>query len=54
MNADMEAAQVLGAGKSIMKTHDPDFSNIHVYTAEELLPYFLRLCYTHSKRCVIF
>jgi hypothetical protein len=30
MNADMEAAQVLGAGKSIMKTHDPNFSNIHV------------------------
>jgi hypothetical protein len=51
MNADMEAAQVLGAGKSIMKTHDPYFSNIHVDTAEELLPYFLRLCYTHSKRC---
>ena len=54
MNADMEAAQVLGAGKSIMKTYDPGFSNIHVDTAEELLPYFIRLCYTHSKRCIIF
>ena len=54
MNVDMEAAQVLGAGRSIMKTHDPNFSNIHVYTVEELLPYFLRLCYTHSKRCVFF
>ncbi|KAF8812196.1 hypothetical protein BYT27DRAFT_7221222 [Phlegmacium glaucopus] len=53
MNADMEAAQVLGAGKSIMKTHDPDFSNIRVTTAEELLAFFLRLCFTHSKRAVL-
>ena len=54
MNADMEAAQVLGAGKSILKTYDPNFSNICVDAAEEFLPYFLRLCYTHLKRCIIY
>ena len=49
MNADMEAAQVLGAARSFMKTNNIPYSNIDVTTPEELLPYFVRVCLTHSK-----
>ena len=52
MGADMEAAQVLGAGESILATNDVEYSGIDVTTAEELLPYFVRVCLTHSKRCI--
>jgi hypothetical protein len=54
MGADMEAAQVLGAGESILATNDVEYSGIDATTAEELLPYFVRVCLTHSKRCVYF
>lgn len=50
MNADMEAAQILGAGRSFMKTNDTPYSKIDVRTPEELLPFFVRVCLTHSKR----
>ena len=50
MNADMEAAQILGAGRSFMKTNDTLYSKIDVRTPEELLPFFVRVCLTHSKR----
>jgi hypothetical protein len=52
MNADMEAAQVLGAARSFMKTNDITYSKIDVSSPEELLPYFVRVCLTHSKRYV--
>jgi hypothetical protein len=52
MNADMEAAQVLGAARSFMKTNDIAYSKIDVSSPEELLPYFVRVCLTHSKRYV--
>ncbi|KAJ7182286.1 hypothetical protein C8R43DRAFT_1115930 [Mycena crocata] len=32
MNADMEAAQILGAARSIMKTNEPEYSGIPNYT----------------------
>lgn len=50
MNADMETAQVLGAAHSFMKTNDITYSKIYVSSPEELLPYFVRVCLTHSKR----
>jgi len=50
MGADMEAAQVLGAGQSILATNNVGYSGIDVTTPEELLPYFVRVCLTHSKR----
>ena len=52
MNADMEAAQVLGAAQSFMKTNNIAYSKIDVSSPEELLPYFVRVCLTHSKRYV--
>ena len=52
MNADMEAAQVLGAARSFMKTNDIAYSGINVTSPEELLPYFVQVCLTHSKRYV--
>lgn len=54
MGADMEAAQVLGAAESILTNliDDVDYSasGVNANTAEELLPYFVRVCLTHSKR----
>jgi hypothetical protein len=52
MGADMEAAQVLGAGQSILATNNVEYSGIDVTSSEELLPYFVRVCLTHSKRYV--
>ena len=46
----MELAQALGAGDSFLPTNEPEFSNIHVQTAEEIIEYFIRACYTHAKR----
>ena len=50
MNADMEAAQILGAGRSFMKTNDTAYSGVDVKSPEELLAFFVRVCLTHSKR----
>jgi hypothetical protein len=50
MNADMEAAQVLGAGHSFMKTNNTAYSGIDVKSPEELLTFFVQVCLTHSKR----
>lgn len=50
MGADMEAAQILGAGQSFLAANDVGYSKIDVNTPEDLLPYFVRVCLTHSKR----
>ena len=50
IGVDMELAQALGAGDSFLPTNEPEFSNIHVQTAEEIIEYFIRACYTHAKR----
>jgi len=50
MGADMEAAQVLGAGQSILPTNNVEYSGIDVASPEELLLYFVRVCLTHSKQ----
>ncbi|KAJ7782537.1 hypothetical protein DFH07DRAFT_1010922 [Mycena maculata] len=54
MNSDMEAVQVLGAARSIMKTNDSEYSNIADDTpAEEVASEFIKLCLTHGKRAVL-
>ena len=50
VGVDMELAQALGAGDSFLPTNEPEFSNIHVQTAEEIIEFFIRACYTHTKR----
>jgi hypothetical protein len=51
MNSDMEAAQVLGAARSVFKSNDPEYSGISVDTpGEEVAPEFIKLCMTHAKR----
>ena len=52
IGVDMELAQALGAGDSFLPTNEPGFSNIHVQTAEEIIEFFIRACYTHAKRFV--
>ncbi|KAJ7458041.1 hypothetical protein B0H11DRAFT_2062428, partial [Mycena galericulata] len=54
MNSDMEAAQVLGAARSFLKTSDPDYSGISRDTpGEEVASEFVKLCITHAKRAVL-
>ncbi|KJA15424.1 hypothetical protein HYPSUDRAFT_80527 [Hypholoma sublateritium FD-334 SS-4] len=54
MNADMEAAQVLGAARSILKSVDFQFSGLPPdISPEELAAYFVRLCLTHTKRGIL-
>ncbi|KAJ7799947.1 hypothetical protein B0H13DRAFT_2390684 [Mycena leptocephala] len=54
MNSDMEAAQVLGAARSVFKSNDPEYSGISVDTpGEEVAPEFIKLCMTHAKRGVL-
>ncbi|KAK7020620.1 hypothetical protein VNI00_017704 [Paramarasmius palmivorus] len=50
MNTDMEAAQVLGAGASFLKTNDPSFSGIATEESSVLVQYFVKLCLVHVKR----
>ncbi|KAF8161444.1 hypothetical protein B0H34DRAFT_840756 [Crassisporium funariophilum] len=50
IGVDMEIAQALGAGDSFLPTNEPEFSKIHVQTAEEIIEFFIRACYTHAKR----
>ncbi|KAJ7204582.1 hypothetical protein C8J57DRAFT_382857 [Mycena rebaudengoi] len=53
MNADMEAAQVLGAARSVMKTNDPEYSDIPSDTpASVAATYFVKVCYRHSKEAI--
>lgn len=50
MNADMEAAQVIGAARSIMKTNDPEYSGIPNDTPPSVAAtHFVKICYRHSK-----
>jgi hypothetical protein len=50
MNADREAAQILGAARSVMKTNDPEYSGIPSDTpASVAATYFVKVCYRHSK-----
>lgn len=54
MNADMEAAQVLGAARSFMKTNIPSFSGITTLDPQLFATYFIKFCASHAKRCVSF
>ena len=50
MNADMEAAQILAAGITFLRTNNPDYSKISTTVPEEFVQYFVRVCLTHGKR----
>ncbi|KAF8961308.1 hypothetical protein BDZ97DRAFT_1760046 [Flammula alnicola] len=51
IRADMELAQALGAGDHFLPSNEPEFSKIDATTtAEEIIEYFVRVCYIHSKR----
>ena len=50
VGVDMELTKALGAGDLFLPTNKPEFSNIHVKTAEEIVEYFVQACYAHVKR----
>ncbi|KAJ6608908.1 hypothetical protein B0H10DRAFT_2226398 [Mycena sp. CBHHK59/15] len=49
MNADMEAAQALGAARSFMKTNVPSFSGITTLDPQIFATFFIKFCSTHAK-----
>lgn len=52
VGVDLELAQALGAGDSFLPTNEAEFSKINAQTAEDILEYFIRGCYTHVKRYI--
>ncbi|KAJ6598126.1 hypothetical protein DFH09DRAFT_1394058 [Mycena vulgaris] len=50
MNADMEAAQALGAAQSFMKTNVPSFSDITTLDLHLFATFFIKFCGSHTKR----
>ncbi|KAJ7663311.1 hypothetical protein DFH06DRAFT_1395515 [Mycena polygramma] len=50
MNADMEAAQVLGAARSILKTNVPSFSGITTLDPQLSATFFIKFCAGHAQR----
>ena len=54
MNVDLEAAQVLGAGDSFLKTNEPEYSGIETNDPAEMVEYFTKACHTHVKRYAVF
>ena len=54
MNVDLEAAQVLGAGDSFLKTNKLEYySGIETDDLAELVEYFTKACHTHVKRYAV-
>ncbi|KAJ7264262.1 hypothetical protein C8J57DRAFT_1718701 [Mycena rebaudengoi] len=52
-NVDMDAAQVIGLCRSVMKHNDPNYSGIPNDTPPELVaPYFIKICWRHGKEPV--
>ncbi|KAJ7451197.1 hypothetical protein B0H11DRAFT_2289039 [Mycena galericulata] len=52
MNADMEAAQTLGAALSFMKTNVPSFSGITTLDPQVFATFFIKFCGGHAMRPV--
>ncbi|KAK7058087.1 hypothetical protein R3P38DRAFT_3342182 [Favolaschia claudopus] len=50
MVVDMEAAQILGASRSLLKTNQPKYSGIHTEDPAEFATYFVKLCSVHVLR----
>ncbi|KAJ6550772.1 hypothetical protein DFH09DRAFT_1086398 [Mycena vulgaris] len=50
MNADMEAAQALGAVQSVMKTNLPSFSGITTLDPHLFPTFFIKFCGSHATR----
>lgn len=51
--SDMDSAQCLALGDVLLKWNEPEFSKIYAKTAEEILPYGLKICHSHVKRFVV-
>ncbi|KAF7372724.1 hypothetical protein MSAN_00477700 [Mycena sanguinolenta] len=52
-NVDMDAAQVIGLCRSVMKYNDPEYSGIPNDTPpEEIAPLFIKVCWRHAKEPV--
>jgi hypothetical protein len=50
MNADMDAAQILGICRSVMRHNDPVYSGIPSDTPpHKIAPYFVKICWRHAK-----
>ncbi|KAJ7798515.1 hypothetical protein B0H13DRAFT_1933630 [Mycena leptocephala] len=53
MNSDMDAAQILGICRSVMKHNVPDHSGIPNHTPpEKVAPEFIKICWRHAKEPV--
>ncbi|KAJ6555917.1 hypothetical protein B0H19DRAFT_1262049 [Mycena capillaripes] len=50
MNADMEAAQAVGAAHSLLKTNQPQFSGITTLDPAVFGTFFIKICCGHSIR----
>lgn len=50
--SDMDSAQCLALGDVLLKWNEPAFSKVYAKTAEEILPYGLKICHSHVKRSV--
>ncbi|KAF8997219.1 hypothetical protein BDQ17DRAFT_1429244 [Cyathus striatus] len=51
---NLEMAQILGFGDSIISTNDPVYSGIKAgTTTEEILPYVVKLCHTHARHTLL-
>ncbi|KAJ7025077.1 hypothetical protein C8F04DRAFT_1301207, partial [Mycena alexandri] len=49
-NVDMDAPQVIGLCRSVMKYNDPEYSGIPADTPpEKVAPYFIKVCWRHGK-----
>ncbi|KAF8979328.1 hypothetical protein BDQ17DRAFT_1439575 [Cyathus striatus] len=54
MNADLEAAQALGFGNSIISTNNSGYSSVPDNTTpEEILSYILKGCQTHVQHSLL-
>ncbi|KAJ7166137.1 hypothetical protein C8R46DRAFT_997239 [Mycena filopes] len=52
-NVDMDAPQVLGLCKAVMKYNDPEYSGIpHDTPPEKVAPHFVKICWRHGKEPV--
>jgi hypothetical protein len=50
MNSDMDAAQILGICRSVMKHNVPEHSGIPNNTPpEKVAPEFIKICWRHAK-----
>ncbi|KAF8145007.1 hypothetical protein K438DRAFT_1782321 [Mycena galopus ATCC 62051] len=53
-NVDMDAAQVIGLTRSVLKYSDPEYSGIPLDTPpEKVAPKFIKVCWRHAKESLV-